>query len=143
MIHRCEESSRLLCQVMCDNACLWPLQQIGLSQQFYSCCNSVIECSYLFAVYLSCLVTFLLLLSLNQTLAFQLQRLFYNKKHAFLTDCSTLLKYKSGILVECTGWNHRVKYKNGKCLQIGVMSCLINFCHVKLLSSIGLVLGVV
>lgn len=60
----------------------------------------------------------------------------YEQKHAFLTDCSTFLKKKkkknSGFLVKCTGWDHWVEYKYRICLQIGVMSHLINFCHVKL-----------
>lgn len=35
-------------------------------------------------------------------------------------------------MVECAGWDHWVKFKNGKCLQMDVKSCLIRFCHVKI-----------
>lgn len=107
---------------------------------------------YLFAVDLSCLVQlffffFWLLLLWNKHWLFNSKGYSTKKnmnKHAFLADRSILLTKKiSGILVESAGWDHWVKYKNGKCLQIGVMSCLINFCHVKLmLVSIGLVFGV-
>lgn len=102
-----EESSRLLFW-------LWPLQQVAVT-----------ECSYSFAVYLSCLVKhFLLLLLWNKHWLFNSKGCSikeYEQKHAFLTDCSTLLKKKNVILVECAGWDHWVKYKNGICLQIGVM----------------------
>lgn len=53
----------------------------------------------------------------------------YEQKHAFLNFIG---KKK----IWFPGWTRRLrsssKYKNGKCLQIGVMSCLINFCYVKI-----------
>lgn len=116
-----EEASRFLCagQTLFR---LWPLQQIDVNEQC-CCCN----CNWMiipFAVYLSCLVKlFLLLLLWNKHWLFNSKGCSkeYEQKHAFLTDCSTLFKKKSGILVECTGWDHWVKYKDGKCLQVGVM----------------------
>lgn len=83
-------------------------QRIGLSEQFGCFCNSLIGRLYLFAVDLSCLVQLVFFFvvivvaaSLKQTLAFQLQRLFYKKEyeqtHAFLADRSILMKKKKNL----------------------------------------------
>lgn len=110
----------------------------------------IIECSYLFAVYLSCLVCFLFFFSfffvaasLKQTLALQLQRLFKKNMN------KTCLSYRllNFIIIWYPGWKCRLRslskrYKKKK-WNMFTKRCHVVFwliCHVKLLGSIGLVL---
>lgn len=123
-----EESSRSLCAGQ-TLFWLWPLQQIDLSEQLCLRCN----CNWTLVPFCCGFVLlnfFFVAASLKQTLACQLQSLFYKRiwtksclSHRFLNFIEK--EKKSVILVESAGWDHWVKYKNGKCLQIGVMSCLI------------------